>query len=755
MKRIFFSKKIHVILATLIACFSIGAWGNAMVLNGQSLDSIQAQLDQINGQISNYQSDISSEQSQVTTLLSQKDSLQQNVYSVQTLLSQANGKETAIQKLINSLQSLQAAAQTKLNQEVALRDQSMLNLYETTNENPFFLFMSSSNASTFLYKLALNETEVDGQKQELLSLNGQITSLQNSLTSENKEKATQLAQVAKIKSQEQAEQAALAAVQNSYASANNKISSDQGHISSLQAQYGQLSAQENAILEAKTNSQFSYTSSIPQNCQSSATPKGNLPTGAGGSFAIAVNGNVIKTNQNAVVDIVPNGVNDDNTVNGNGHTGCFAGVVEFRGDTNANFINQTSMENYVQGIGEMPGDWQTQALDAQAIAARTYAEHVKSDGAAASNESSNHYDLDNTTAYQSYVGVQGGTKAQSGLDTIAQVVDYKGSAIDAEYSANNGGYEKSNQDVWGSSPDPYLPSQSDSFGSVQYDDFADPDGMCAAYVKSVSGGEFYRSANPATWVSNNGAGTNGVVSFTGGAGTFAEIMGIAMQMQQQGGVSNINLSNPSQYINQFNSAVGSYTSTAFTFSNGRSSSSSSDSYNTLISPNGNTERTVSLTLHGSAGSVAIREDWVRWAYNVASPGGDYLDSPDGTSASLWYFVDGGGNETFYTFGYGHGVGMSQCGAEGRAAAGQNASQILGFYYPGTSITQDGQITGTNPQSCGSVSGYTNNDACIRVGVDNYSSHDNIITEHDAYSIYINGSVVFSGNSGDTIEIQQS
>jgi SpoIID/LytB domain protein len=43
-----------------------------------------------------------------------------------------------------------------------------------------------------------------------------------------------------------------------------------------------------------------------------------------------------------------------------------------------------------------------------------------------------------------------------------------------------------------------------------------------------------------------------------------------------------------------------------------------------------------------------------------------------------------GNLTFYGRGYGHGVGMSQYGARGRALAGQLAPAILAHYYPGTS-----------------------------------------------------------------------
>jgi SpoIID/LytB domain protein len=41
--------------------------------------------------------------------------------------------------------------------------------------------------------------------------------------------------------------------------------------------------------------------------------------------------------------------------------------------------------------------------------------------------------------------------------------------------------------------------------------------------------------------------------------------------------------------------------------------------------------------------------------------------------------------TFFGRGYGHGVGMSQYGARGRALAGQLAPEILAHYYPGTTL----------------------------------------------------------------------
>src|SRR4051812_40617637 len=46
-----------------------------------------------------------------------------------------------------------------------------------------------------------------------------------------------------------------------------------------------------------------------------------------------------------------------------------------------------------------------------------------------------------------------------------------------------------------------------------------------------------------------------------------------------------------------------------------------------------------------------------------------------------------GTTTFYGRGYGHGVGMSQYGARGRALAGQLAPAILTHYYPNTTLGQ--------------------------------------------------------------------
>jgi SpoIID/LytB domain protein len=59
------------------------------------------------------------------------------------------------------------------------------------------------------------------------------------------------------------------------------------------------------------------------------------------------------------------------------------------------------------------------------------------------------------------------------------------------------------------------------------------------------------------------------------------------------------------------------------------------------------------------------------------------ESPSAGPAS--FAVPLGDAVTFYGRGYGHGVGMSQFGARGRALAGQDAPSILAHYYQGTTI----------------------------------------------------------------------
>lgn len=77
-------------------------------------------------------------------------------------------------------------------------------------------------------------------------------------------------------------------------------------------------------------------------------------------------------------------------------------------------------------------------------------------------------------------------------------------------------------------------------------------------------------------------------------------------------------------------------------------------------------RIPSLTLLGAVGALALAAAW---------------PAPPAPAAAR----DDGPTFTFSGRGWGHGVGLSQYGARGRALAGWSAPRILAHYYPGTTL----------------------------------------------------------------------
>jgi stage II sporulation protein D len=90
-----------------------------------------------------------------------------------------------------------------------------------------------------------------------------------------------------------------------------------------------------------------------------------------------------------------------------------------------------------------------------------------------------------------------------------------------------------------------------------------------------------------------------------------------------------------------------------------------------------------VTFQTTRGNYLVRGNDVRFV--LRSPSGTILNStyftaavtpgPDGEVGTLT--LNGGG--------YGHGIGMCQWGAIGRARAGQDYKTILTTYYPGTTV----------------------------------------------------------------------
>lgn len=88
-----------------------------------------------------------------------------------------------------------------------------------------------------------------------------------------------------------------------------------------------------------------------------------------------------------------------------------------------------------------------------------------------------------------------------------------------------------------------------------------------------------------------------------------------------------------------------------------------------------------LDIRTDRGTITVRGDKTRWALRPAPGTGRILES------ARFDVEIRGGRALAKGSGFGHGVGMCQMGALGRAQAGQTYAQILGAYYPGTDLAR--------------------------------------------------------------------
>ncbi|WP_375480274.1 SpoIID/LytB domain-containing protein [uncultured Jatrophihabitans sp.] len=108
-------------------------------------------------------------------------------------------------------------------------------------------------------------------------------------------------------------------------------------------------------------------------------------------------------------------------------------------------VNRVGINNYTAGVvpREMPASWRRAALDAQAVAARTYASYEMQHAA------SSDYDICDTSMCQVYGGAARYDAAgnllwrdlqRAARDTTNRVLTYRGAPIFAQFSASNGGW---------------------------------------------------------------------------------------------------------------------------------------------------------------------------------------------------------------------------------------------------------------------------------------------------------------------------
>jgi stage II sporulation protein D len=143
-------------------------------------------------------------------------------------------------------------------------------------------------------------------------------------------------------------------------------------------------------------------------------------------------------------------------------------------------VNAVGLDDYVRGVvaAEMPSSWATAALEAQAVAARTYAITTTVGGTG--------YDLYSDTRSQMYGGVSAETASTDAAvaATSGQIVTYDGKPAVTYFFASSGGHTESIQNVWaGSTPEPWLrgvPDPYDNAGGDPYHSWSSQMSLTAA-----------------------------------------------------------------------------------------------------------------------------------------------------------------------------------------------------------------------------------------------------------------------------------
>lgn len=123
-------------------------------------------------------------------------------------------------------------------------------------------------------------------------------------------------------------------------------------------------------------------------------------------------------------------------------------------------VHRIPLETYVRGVvgAEVSADWPMAALEAQAVASRTYAITAHAGGSK--------FDVYADTRSQMYLGKKAETPSTDAAIavTAGQILTYAGNPAITPFFASSGGYTESAENAWpGSAPEPWLAAVPDPY----------------------------------------------------------------------------------------------------------------------------------------------------------------------------------------------------------------------------------------------------------------------------------------------------
>ena len=351
--------------------------------------------------------------------------------------------------------------------------------------------------------------------------------------------------------------------------------------------------------------------------------------------------------------VMPQGRDPVTWFRGNRYRGGFEYTVSGGG---LQVVNVVDLEDYVKGVlpYEMPGDWDLEALKAQAVCARTFAclnsKHLSAYG----------FDVCTSTDCQVYNGVGNATSATDRAveETEGECLYYDGELAEAYYHSSDGGATEDAENVWGTDV-PYLRGKEDPYE-------ADIDIPDYEYTVTYTWDEL-------TWVlQNSGYDIGDVVDAYVSAYTDLGNVYSVTFVDSRG--NTLVRTGDDARMAFYSTTLGkNVPSLRFTITGGTGGSGGvavNSGSNTLDSLDG------AAVLSGSGDLSRLdgeRHTAVTSGGQVTVSGG----SSGGTASRDGITITGTGN--------GHNVGMSQYGARAMAEQGCDYIDILEFYFTGIRV----------------------------------------------------------------------
>lgn len=340
-----------------------------------------------------------------------------------------------------------------------------------------------------------------------------------------------------------------------------------------------------------------------------------------------------------------------------------------------NIINYLSTDDYARGVvhSEIGQSSHIEAIKAQAVAIRSFA--ITNKG----KHSSQGFDICTTVHCQVYTGADSEYESTNRAvdETKGEMVYYQGKPVAAYYFANSGGHTENSEDAWVASlgylrgkEDPYSPEYTWTVELTRDDlttAFA-PEGL--GTVESIS----IDSVNDSGYVASVTVhGSRNSITYTKEA--IRSALGVSLKSRNftfstEGGI--LSGGNASEEPEQPEQPAG-----QTVYGLGASGMSELGSEVSVISASGTAKKSLNgMTALSASGMTTIA---------AAGETADSGDAKTAVSGMTVTFDDDSDVLIINGKGYGHGVGMSQQGAQQMANQGFTYKEILEFYYTGIEV----------------------------------------------------------------------